>query len=69
MAFRLKNLGDLRRYIANLINRTEAGLVEPGLAGKLGYLAATLGRVIEGSDIEARIRKLEEKVMEKGGKQ
>ena len=52
MAFRLKNLGDLRRYIANLINRTEAGLVEPGLAGKLGYLAATLGRVIEGSVIE-----------------
>lgn len=69
MAHRLKDMADLRRYIANLINRTEAGQVEPGLAGKLGYLAATLGRIIEGSDIESRIRKLEEQVMQKGAKQ
>jgi hypothetical protein len=63
MAYRLKDLGDLRRYLANLINRTEAGIVEPGLAGKLGYLAATMARIIEGRDIEARIRRLEEQVM------
>lgn len=59
---RLKTLEDIRRYLANLINRTEHGKVEPGLAGKLGYLANSLAKVIEGNDIEKRIEELERKV-------
>ena len=58
---RLKSLEDVRRYLANLINRTEAGNVDPSLAGKLGYLANSLAKIIEGSDIEKRISELEKK--------
>jgi len=63
---RLNNLQDLRRYMANLINRTEAREVEPGLAGKLGYLASILHRVIEGGDLEARIATLEKQFKDQG---
>jgi len=59
---RLKTMEDLRRYLANLINRTEAGEVESNLAGKLGYLANSLAKIIEGSDLEKRIEALEEKI-------
>jgi hypothetical protein len=58
---RLKTMEDVRRYLANLINRTEAGKVEPGTAGKLGYLASILTRVIEGSDLEKRVEALEKR--------
>ena len=63
---RLKTLGDLRRYLANLINRTEAGEVEPSLAGKLGYLVNSLGRIIEGTDLEKRVESLEQRIDEQG---
>lgn len=56
---RLKTMQDLRRYLANLINRTEAGEVDPATAGKLGYLANSLARVIEGGDISKRLDELE----------
>ena len=59
---RLKTVSDVRRYLANLINRTESGEVEPNLAGKLGYLANSLARVIEGSDLEKRVEELESRV-------
>jgi hypothetical protein len=59
MARRLKTIHDVRRYLAGLINRVEAGNVEPGLAGKLGYLANSLARVIEGSELEKRVDELE----------
>jgi hypothetical protein len=59
MARRLITIHDVRRYLASLINRTEAGKVEPGLAGKLGYLANSLARVIEGSGLEKRVGELE----------
>lgn len=59
MAKRLKNTTDLRRYIANLINRTENGDVEPNLAGKLGYLVSLLAKLIETGDLEKRVGDLE----------
>lgn len=65
---RLKSLEDVRRYLASLINRTETGEVEPGLAGKLGFLANSLARVIEGSNLEPRIKALEEKFKRRGKK-
>lgn len=54
--------------MANLINRTEAGDVAPMLAGKLGYLASILHRVIEGGDIEKRLSELEKLINSKGKK-
>ena len=62
---RLKTMEDVRRYLANLINRTEKGTVEPGLAGKLGYLANSLARIIEGSDLENRVFSLEKEIENK----
>ena len=58
---RLKTLEDVRRYLANLINRTEAGEVEPTLAGRLGFLANSLAHIIEQTDIEKCLEALEEK--------
>ena len=59
MARRLKNLADVRRYLASVINRLESGQIDPSIAGKLGYLTGILTRVIEGSDLENRIANLE----------
>lgn len=64
-ARRLKTMEDVRRYLANLINRTEQGKVDPNLAGKLGYLANSLARIIEGSTLEKRIEVLEKEVASK----
>ena len=58
---RLKTLEDVRRYLANLINRTEAGEVDARLAGRLGFLANSLAHIIEQTDIEKRLEALEEK--------
>jgi len=65
---RLNNLQDLRRYLANLINRTESGEIDVNLSGKLGYLASILHRVIEGGDLEARIATLEKQFKDQGGR-
>ena len=56
---RLKTAQDVRRYLASLINRTEAGEVDPNLAGKLCYMANSLVKIIEISDLEERVEKLE----------
>ena len=57
---------DVRRYLASLINRTEAGEVDPALAGRLGFLANSLARIIEGADMEKRIERLEEQARTSG---
>ena len=65
MARRLKNLVDVRRYLASVINRLESGQIDPSIAGKLGYLTGILTRVIEGSSLEERVTKLEKELEEK----
>ncbi len=60
MARRLKTIEDVRRYLADLITRTEQGDVEPALAGRLGYLANILIGCIKDGDLERRIGELEE---------
>jgi len=52
--------------MANLINQTAAGEIDPARAGKLGYLASILQRVIEHSDLEERIAKLEREYKKQG---
>jgi len=63
---RFNNLQDLRRFMANLINQTAAGEIDPARAGKLGYLASILHRVIEHCDLEERIAKLEREYKKQG---
>lgn len=60
MARRLKTIDDVRRYLADLINRTERGEVDPALAGRLGYLSNILTGCIKDGDLERRIAELEE---------
>lgn len=57
---RLKTAGDCRRYLASLINRLEADEIDTTKAGKLAYMVNTLTRIIETSDLETRLRRLEE---------
>jgi len=59
---RLKTAEDVRRYLANLILKTERKEIEPELSSKLGYLINILLRAVEASDVEQRIITLEEKL-------
>jgi len=59
---RLKTLPDLRRYIADVINRVEAGTMPESKAKTLGYLCNCLRGVIEGSEIDARLTEIETKL-------
>ena len=61
---RLKNLEDLRRYLADLIRRVESREVDANLAGKLGYLTSILAKVIEGGDLEKRLEAVERQLRE-----
>lgn len=59
---RLNNACDVRRYLANLINRVEGGKTDAGQAKTLGYLCSLLLRALETSDLEKRIEELEKKL-------
>ena len=62
---RLQNAHDLRRYLASLINRVEAGEVEVNLGKSLAYMSSILLRIIEGGDLEGRVEQLERKLESK----
>ena len=62
---RLQNARDLRRYMASLINKTETGQLDVNLGKSLAYMSSILLRIIEGSDLEARITALEKKISRK----
>jgi hypothetical protein len=49
---RFKSYSDVRKYIANLINRIEAGLLPAEKATKLCYLANNLIKCLEVQDLE-----------------
>ncbi|MBU0514806.1 MAG: hypothetical protein KJ621_08540 [Proteobacteria bacterium] len=57
---------DVRRYLADLINRLEAGKIEPALAGRAGYLANILLRAIEAGELEDRVKALEDALSRNG---
>ena len=56
---RLKTLGDVRRYLANLINRVEDGQMDQARAAKLAYVSNILISCIKDGDLESRLEKLE----------
>ena len=49
---RLKSAQDVRRYLAHLINYTEAGEIEPQTAGRLAYISNILLKAIEGINFD-----------------
>jgi hypothetical protein len=63
MSKRLKSFDDVRRLLASVINRLEAGLIDPAIAGRITFTANVLLRAIEGSqfqDLEKRLAAIEE---------
>ena len=62
MAKRLKTAFDCRRYLANLVNRTDSGEVDPAVAGRIGFLINILLKSIAASSLEDRVKKLELKM-------
>jgi len=56
---RLKDSSDIRRYLASLITRTEAGQLEAAQAKSLTYMTSILWRVMVEGELEARVAALE----------
>ncbi|MFZ2631531.1 MAG: hypothetical protein WA081_09815 [Desulfosalsimonadaceae bacterium] len=64
-AYKLKNLADLRRYLARIVNLLDDDKIGEGKARGLGYLVNILKDVITTGDIETRLEKLESQFKEK----
>lgn len=63
---RLQTLGDVRRYLAGLLNRYEAGEIDEVHLKAAAYVSNILTSTIKDSELEERIQKLEEQ-LNKGG--
>ena len=59
----LRNAVDVRRYIAYIMRKLESGKLDPGIAGKLGFLANTLLKAIELGIVEERLKQLEAEII------
>lgn len=57
---RLKTIEDVRRYLATVLLRTEAGEIDAQIAGRLAYISNILLKAIHDGDLEKRIADLEE---------
>ena len=55
----LRTLGDVRRYLAGLLNRYEAKEIDEVHLKAAAYVSNILNSTIKDSDLEARIDKLE----------
>ena len=55
----LRTLGDVRRYLAGLLNRYEAKEIDEVHLKAAAYVSNILTSTIKDSDLEARIDKLE----------
>jgi len=62
---RLKTMGNLRLWLADIANRAEHGEIDLKLARTLAYIAQVLRSVIEASDLEKRVAELERVIKEK----
>ena len=67
---RLSSINDLRRYLADIIRRTDPGTerLDSATAGRLGNLLNLQKAFITEGELEERIRRLEEEMgIKKGG--
>ena len=55
----MKTLDDIRKFLADVINKLNRDEIDPTKAGKLGYLCQITAKIIEGSDLEDRVSELE----------
>ena len=63
---RLQTLGDVRRYLAGLLNRYEAGEIDEVHLKAAAYVSNILTSTIKDSELEERIQKLEEQLNDGG---
>ncbi len=63
---RLQTLGDVRRYLAGLLNRFEAKEIDEVHLKAAAYVANILTGTIKDSALEERIEKLEQQLNEGG---
>jgi hypothetical protein len=61
-AVKLRSVHDVSRLLAKTINQLLRGEILEGTAGKIGYLSNILLRALEQSDLEQRIKDLEDLV-------
>ena len=59
---RFKQIGDVRRYLASILNRIESGELDPAVGGRCAYIANILAGCIKDSELESRIAKLEQEI-------
>ena len=64
-AIRLRSAFDVRRLLARLITQTLRDEIEDSKSTKVGYLCGVLLRAIEMSELELRLKKLEEAVQKR----
>jgi hypothetical protein len=60
---RFNSLADCRRYLADTLNRLEEGIIEADGVRVRSYSVGILSKIIENSDLENRIKSLEEKLL------
>lgn len=61
---RLQKLSDIRRYLANLLNRFEAGEINETHLKAAAYVANILTGTIRDSELEERITRMEQQLNE-----
>ncbi|KZK75099.1 MAG: hypothetical protein A3K90_02925 [Pelodictyon luteolum] len=61
---RLQKLSDIRRYLANLLNRFEAGEINETHLKAAAYVANILTGTIRDSELEERIIRMEQQLNE-----
>lgn len=59
---RVKSLGDIRRFMARVLNDLDTSKITEVKARTLGYLCSVLKDVIKDSDLEARVSRLEREI-------
>ena len=57
---RIDTAQDVKRQATYLFNEVLVGNIESKKAGRLGYLLTIILRAIEGSEIEARLKSIED---------
>jgi len=60
---RLNNTRDCRKFLARLINQTSSGKMKPDFLRAMTYSLKTLVGILNDSDLEQRIERLEENIL------
>ena len=63
---RLKSMDDIRKFMADLINRLNNGEVEESRARALIYGCSNLAAIVKDADLEIRLNKLEQAMQQEG---